>query len=99
MTAYRLTKSAREDLVDIWLYTEERWGEKQADRYQDALHLCCERIGSGLVRPRGIEGLERIGSFRCQHHYFFFTEQESGIVILAVFHEKMDLIQRLRDRL
>jgi plasmid stabilization system protein ParE len=47
MTNYRFTRSAREDLIDIWLYTQENWGEAQADSYQDALHLCCERITAG----------------------------------------------------
>lgn len=99
MTGYRLTRSAREDLIDIWLYTEERWGEAQADDYQDALHACCERIAAGLVRARALEELGDIRSVRCRHHHLFFIEQDAGPIILAVFHEKMDLIERLRERL
>jgi toxin ParE1/3/4 len=48
MTAHRFTRSAQEDLIDIWLYTQETWGEAQADVYQDALHLCCERLRDRL---------------------------------------------------
>lgn len=28
---------ARQDLIDIWRYTEETWGERQADIYLDEL--------------------------------------------------------------
>lgn len=37
---------------------------------------------------------------RCQHHYVFFVRDEiSNVLILAVLHENMDLIARIRDRL
>jgi toxin ParE1/3/4 len=99
MTIYRFTRSAREDLIDIWLYTQENWGEAQADLYQDALHLCCEQIAAGRAQVKLVPGLDRIRSHRCQHHYLFFIEQNSSIVIIAVLHERMNLIDRLRDRL
>lgn len=75
MTAYRFTRSAREDLIDIWLYTQETWDEVQADVYQDALHLCCERIAAGGVQARHVPGLDGVRAYRCQHHYLFFVEQ------------------------
>lgn len=99
MTAYRFTRSAREDLIDIWLYTQETWDEVQADVYQDALHLCCERIAAGRVQARHVPGLDGVRAYRCQHHYLFFVEQNSAVIILAVLHERMNLVERLRDRL
>ncbi|WP_226584427.1 type II toxin-antitoxin system RelE/ParE family toxin [Acuticoccus sediminis] len=99
MTPYRFTSSAHEDLVDIWLYTQETWGEAQADLYQDALHRCCERIASGEVKARSLPGLERVRLHRCQHHVLFFVEQDQAVVIVAVLHERMNLIERLRERL
>ncbi len=99
MITYRFTPSAYEDLIDIWLYTQETWGEAQADLYQDTLHQCCERIAGGEVQARSLPEIERIRSRRCQHHYLFFVEQDRGIVIVAVLHERMNLIERLRERL
>ena len=99
MTIYRFTRSAREDLIDIWLYTRENWGEAQADSYQDSLHVCCEQIAVGRAQVKLVPGLNRIRSHRCQHHYLFFVEQNSSVVIIAVLHERMNLIERLRDRL
>ena len=37
---------------------------------------------------------------RCQYHYaFYLLRAKQSPLILAVFHERMDLMQRLRDRL
>jgi Plasmid stabilization system protein len=99
MTDYRFTQSAREDLIDIWLYTQETWGEAQADSYQDTLHLCCARIAAGEAQTKPVPGLERIRSYHCQHHFMFCVEQDSTVIIVAVLHERMNLIERLRDRL
>ncbi|MCG8617150.1 MAG: type II toxin-antitoxin system RelE/ParE family toxin [Desulfobacterales bacterium] len=33
MPDYRLTPSAKSDLIEIWNYTAEIWGEKQAEKY------------------------------------------------------------------
>lgn len=99
MTAYYLTQSAREDLIDIWLYTQESWGEAQADNYQDALHLCCARIAADHVQTKPVPGLERVRSHHCRHHYLFFIKQDAAVTIVAVLHERMNLIERLHDRL
>jgi toxin ParE1/3/4 len=99
MTIYRFTRSAREDLIDIWLYTRNNWGEAKADNYQDAPHLCCERIAAGHAQVKPVPGLDRLKSHRCQHHYLFFVEQNSSVVILAVLRERMNSIEHLRDRL
>ena len=99
MAAYAFTRSAKEDLLDIWLYTQETWGEAQADRYQEDLHGCCERVAVGVVRAKSVPGIDGVKVHHCRHHYLFFIEQRGTIVIIAVLHERMDLIERLRDRL
>jgi hypothetical protein len=33
MPEYRLTPSAKSDLIEIWHYTAETWGEQQAEKY------------------------------------------------------------------
>ena len=99
MSPYFFTRSAKEDLLDIWLYTQETWGEAQADRYQDDLHGCCERVATGAIRGKSIPAIDRVKSHHCRHHYLFFVKQQGTIVIIAVLHERMDLVERLRDRL
>jgi toxin ParE1/3/4 len=36
--------------------------------------------------------------FRCEHHYIVWLAEERPIII-AILHERMDVVQRLRDRL
>jgi hypothetical protein len=36
----------------------------------------------------------------CEHHYVFFTKPPGApVLILAVLHERMDLVARLKQRL
>ena len=41
---YEITPDAKRDIRSIWLYTEEHWGERQADRYTGLLDRCMDRI-------------------------------------------------------
>ncbi|WP_375565777.1 type II toxin-antitoxin system RelE/ParE family toxin [Oceaniradius stylonematis] len=100
MAGYLFTPGAREDLADIWLHTEEAWGEDQADRYVEALFDCCARISAGTARGRLVPGAEGIHCHRCQHHVIFFLRgDDEAIIIIALFHERMDLMRRLAGRL
>ena len=96
MASYAFTRSAKEDLLDIWLYTSEVWGAAQADRYQDDLQGCCERIAAGVAHVRPVPSIDGVKSHHCRHHYVFFVERTQTVVVIAVIHERMDLIERLR---
>ena len=96
---YRFTPGAEEDLLAIWLHTDQRWGEAQADRYQDTLHDACQLLADGSSASRLFDSTSGVRFHRCEHHYLFFIEQPDGITVLAVLHERMDLPARLRERL
>lgn len=96
---YYFTHAAEEDLLAIWLYTDGRWGEAQADTYQDALHEACQHVADGIAVSRSFEGMEQVRFFHAQHHYLFFVTHEEGITVIAVLHDRMDLPARLSERL
>ena len=98
MGAYRFTETAREDLIAIWVYSYDTWGEAQADCYQADLHACCERVAFGHGYTKCVPGMADIKFYHCRHHYLFFVP-EDPVVVIAVLHERMDLIRRLRERL
>lgn len=98
MASYSFTASAREDLIDIWLYTHRTWGEAQADIYNGELESCCERIIAGHAHVRRVPETE-VWQHHCRHHYIFFLKRDADVVVIAVFHENMDLLRRLRSRL
>ena len=101
MPDYELTPDAEVDLHDIALYTLKTWGLEQADRYQAALETNFEAIGTGEIRTRPVfEHRSDLRVSRCEHHYVFAQMREDDVpLILAVLHEKMDLMVRLSERL
>lgn len=44
MTKILIQPKAREDIKNIWLYTLDAWGEKQADNYTAELGLKIESL-------------------------------------------------------
>lgn len=98
--SFKLTNAVKADLSDIARYTADKWGKRQALKYADLLDQCFQQIAeekdiSKTILPHN--AFVRV--CRCEHHYVFYLRQEKGPVILAVLHEKMDLIERLKERL
>jgi plasmid stabilization system protein ParE len=99
MPGFELVPETESDLSDIWRYSFETWGEAQADRYFDDILSCFEAIATGRAKTKALtEILPDIQMHRCRYHRIFFLS-ERPVVILAIFHERMDMIARLSDRL
>jgi len=62
---YKQTQ-AKQDLIDIWLYTFEQWGEAQADTYLDDLEAALLLLAEQPLICR--ERTEFIPSVRIHHH-------------------------------
>lgn len=101
MASYQLTTLAREDLRAVAQHTVSKWGIAQAKRYQAALEDCFQTIGEKRIAGRiFIRRRPDLLFTRCEHHFIFFQMREKkGPLILAVFHEKMDLMTRIGVRL
>ena len=101
MPEYELATAAERDLLEIARYTIKTWGLEQANRYEAALKDHFKAIGKGKARARRfLDHRKDLLYSRCEHHYAFFLKREDSCpLILAVFHENMDLMTRLRDRL
>jgi toxin ParE1/3/4 len=54
MPKYRLTPAAKSDLIEIWNYTVDTWGEKQTEKYlqdmEDKLNQLAETPEIGQQR-------------------------------------------------
>lgn len=99
MQSYDLTFAAEEDLRGIWRYTYETWGLDQAETYLDRIEACCEAIGDKGTRSKTLDGLsDSIRIHRCEHHYIVWLD-ENWPIIIAILHERMDFMRRLKDRL
>ena len=99
MPSYDLTLAAETDLRDIWRYTYKTWGFDQAEKYFDQIEACCEAVGDGRARSKVLEGLqEGIHIHRCEHHFIVWLAGARPVII-AILHERMDFVRRLKSRL
>jgi plasmid stabilization system protein ParE len=102
MPGYRITPEARDDLQDIARYTLDTWGAEQHARYRDQLADCFNRIAhQSIVQRNFSKTYPELCVVRCEHHYAFYfpAEKDKPAIIIAVFHEKMNCIARLKGRL
>ena len=89
-------------LLDIWDYTESKWGADQADAYLTELIKIANGLGSQRYSWKQVpeESLSGVFCIRHRHHVLFFRElPEASIGIIAVLHERMDLPARLLNLL
>lgn len=100
MAAYVLTPQADDDLKGIWDYSFDTWGADQADKYLKQIEDCCKRIAAGKAQCRWFPTIDPdLGSHHCHHHHIFFLNTEPKPTIIAILHERMDLLNRLMHRL
>ncbi len=90
MGSYRLSRRAKADLISIYRWSEEMFGRGQADRYAarltEVFALIAAFPGLGYSADHVKRGLRRIdvGS-----HAVFYRKTASGVLILAVLHQRM----------
>jgi toxin ParE1/3/4 len=96
MAEYRLTQRARADLINIYDFTEGKFGAYQAEAYH-----------AGLIRSFGLladfpligQAIDEVAvgyrRFRFQSHLIFYTVQLDCIEIRAVIHGAQDIRPQL----
>lgn len=98
---YILTKSAAADIRELARYTAKHWGDSQCRTYIEQIEKAAAAVatGKGVFKDMSslLPGLRVKAAGR---HYIFCLPRANGpALILAVLHERMDIIARLRDRL
>lgn len=101
MTAYVLTAEAEADLRNVIRYTRKQWGAAQVRHYIARLEQGITSLAAGQGYFRDMSELyPALRMARCEHHYVFCLPIERRpALVLAIFHERMDLMTRLADRL
>lgn len=102
MAAVRIQEAASRRLDEIYLYTRDRWGVQQADRYLTGLFEAFDAVGSRqrMSRPVpdafGVEGF----FFRYEQHFVYWRRLANGDVgIVTILHQRMHQIDRVREDL
>lgn len=98
---YVLTLAAETDVRGIIRHTRQEWGDAQVRRYITKLEQGMARIAAGQGLFKDMNAVyPSLRMAHCEHHYVFCLPRERApALIVAVLHERMDLLARLADRL
>ena len=95
LNIYQQTQ-AKQDLIDIWLYTANRWGEPQADKYLDELENSLQLIAEQpLICRERTEFEPPVRIHHHEHHMIIYLVMESGINVIRFLHKNMDVEKQL----
>jgi plasmid stabilization system protein ParE len=101
MILYEKTKAVLEDWQNIVNYTLDNHGEEQTLKYTQGLQKCMDSMAKseGHYKDIDVDG-HIIRVKHCQKHYLFaLLKENEPMLVLAIFHERMDLMKRLKKRL
>ena len=98
MADYVLSPSAIVDLQQIFADGLLQFGAPQAQRYQHELHGRFQLLADfpGIAGPP-VRLRRLIYRFPFGSHAIIFTTTATGVLILRVFHARMDWLRRLGD--
>lgn len=96
-----LARAAAADLREIARYTRQQWGTGQARIYLSKLDQGIERLVAGEAPYKDLSALyPSLRMTRCERHFIFCRlRHDAPALVVALFHERMDLMVRLTDRL
>ena len=90
------SKKALSDLEQIWLYSAERWGVSQADRYYqlilDEINYICKNIHSGKSMDHVRKGYR---ATKVKSHLIFYRVVKNTVEVVRILHEGMDVEGRV----
>jgi len=82
---------AEKDLIKIWLYSYDNWGEPQADKYLDQLDaaftLIAENPAIGAACDDVREGYRK---YSVNRHLIMYRTSKTTLHIIRVLGEEMD---------
>lgn len=93
---YTLRQLAESDLEQIWLYTLQEWGIKQADGYVLALISRFAWLSENpQIGKRRNDIMQGYYCFPEGSHVIFYTITSYGIDIIGIPHQRMDVVTHL----
>ena len=98
---YVLTHSAEADLRSIVRYTLAHWGPQQCETYVAALEERATALAQGQGPYKDMSALlPGLRVAACGKHFIFcMPRPDAPPLILAILHERMHVVARLKSRL
>lgn len=96
MAHYILTPNTRVSMKEIAIYTQNKWGKQQRDKYLKALRDRFEDLASNPEKGKHRTKLHpHLRSYVEGRHVIYYLPNEDYIVIVGVLHERMDPSRRV----
>ena len=92
---YDLSEKAKADLRGIWNFTEDRWGEQQADTYYRDIIKTFELLAAGDRQGRKSDMRGGYLKYPVGRHIVYFTKGDDKIKFVRVLHESMNVDHHL----
>jgi toxin ParE1/3/4 len=101
MSLYQISDAAAEDWQSIVNYTLTQHGEAQTRKYMTALEESIEEMALGGGIYKNLDDLyQGMRSKHCEHHYIFgLMRADAPMLVVAILHERMNLMVQLKKRL
>ena len=100
MAQVRIQEAASYRIDEIYRYTRERWGTRQANRYIHGLFEAFAGIETHQTPSRPIPAEFGIDGyfFRYEQHFVYWRRLSNGdIGIVTILHARMHQIERFRE--
>jgi toxin ParE1/3/4 len=93
---YKLLPKARADLEDIWLYSVNKWGVAQAEKYLEELEQSFKFIAENPeLYPERDEFTPPVRILHHGRHLVVYLVKKDHILIIRVLHDSMDIVRHL----
>ncbi|WP_411195952.1 type II toxin-antitoxin system RelE/ParE family toxin [Rhizobium sp.] len=91
-----LSPAAADDIDRIYDYTEEKWGQDQAEDYILAFRNDCGALAAQTKRGRKIIGL-RSGytALAFRSHFIIYADTEEALIVIRILHRRMNIAAHL----
>ena len=101
MLHYVLSEEAKTDLEEITEYSFAKYGVEQTLEYIAGLEQAAENLARSLGHFKELTEVHpALRMKKCEKHYIFgIVRANQPFLVIAVFHERMQLMQRLQGRL
>lgn len=98
--SWRLTPRAENALVEIALWTIDRFGPEQAERYEAEILARCDMLARDDITGQDCSALAEAGEglrfIRAGRHFVIYVEFAAEIVVIDVVHGRVDLPRHLQ---
>ena len=93
MPTYKVSRKARDDLLEIGRFTQKEWGAIQRNRYLKQLDDCFKQISEnpelGVAIDFIADGYRKFP--QGSHLIFYKLNDEDTVEIIRVLHKSMDV--------